>query len=310
MNIPKVSIIIPVYNTEAYVEETLRSIMNQTLQEIEIIVINDGSTDESLPIVINMSLLDSRIKIINQNNKGLSGARNAGIYASLGEYLYFMDSDDLLDKETLEDCYKLCKEKDLDFVFFDAEIFNYKNQYNLQLNYQRSHLIIPGSVDSGLNLLDLQLKNNVFTSSSCLNFINHQFIKTHNLYFFPGIIHEDQLFTFQLYSVATKVSCIQKSYFKRRIREDSIMTRHFTLSNMTGYFTVAHQLLINREMGSEQLKKTTDMFLTQMLNATSYNASTLPLRDRLFITKHFLKKYRRYVSLKSILRILFKDFIR
>ena len=221
-----------------------------------------------------------------------------------------MDSDDILDKEALEECHKVCKKMNLDFVYFDAEILNNKNQYNLNLNYQRTHLINSESMISGIDLLYLQIKNKVFTPSPCLNIINHRFFKSKELFFFPGIIHEDQLFTFQLYSVAGKVSCIQKPYFKRRIRDNSTMTQNFSLYNMKGYFTVTNQLLIQREVASEQLKTTTDIFLNQMLNATSYNASTLPFCDRLYVVKQFLIKYRSYVSLKSILRILFRGFIR
>ena len=310
MDLPKVSIIIPVYNTESYVEETIKSIQNQTLHEIEIIVVDDGSTDKSLEIINKLALADNRIFVFTQNNAGQSVARNSGTSHATGEFLYYMDSDDILDNEALEECYKVCKEKDLDFVFFDAEILNNNNPYNLKLNYRRSHLMDSDTVISGLELLNLQIKNKVFSPSPCLNFINHHFLKLKKLYFSPGIIHEDQLFTFQLYSVAGKVSCIQKPYFKRRIRDNSTMTQNFSLYNMKGYFTVTNQLLIQREVASEQLKTTTDIFLNQMLNATSYNASTLPFCDRLYVVKQFLIKYRSYVSLKSILRILFRSFIR
>lgn len=310
MVIPKVSVIIPIYNTESYVEEAIRSIQNQTLREIEIIVVNDGSTDKSLEIINNLALSDNRIFVFTQNNAGQSVARNSGTSRATGEYLYYMDSDDILDKEALEECHKVCKKMNLDFVYFDAEILNDNKQYNLGLNYQRTHMVNSDSVMSGINLLKLQIKNKVFTPSPCLNFINHHFLKSNKLFFFPGIIHEDQLFTFQLYSIAKKVSCIQKPYFKRRIRDNSTMTQNFSLTNMEGYFTVTNQLLIQRKLAPKQLKKTTDIFLNQMLNATSYNASTLPFCDRLYVVKQFLIKYRSYVSLKSILRILFRSFIR
>ena len=89
-----VSVIIPVYNTEEFVEEAVRSIMNQTLQEIEIIVINDGSTDGSLSIIERLAKEDKRIRTYTQQNQGLSATRNKGNEYAQGKYIYFMDSDD------------------------------------------------------------------------------------------------------------------------------------------------------------------------------------------------------------------------
>ena len=94
-----VSIIIPVYNTEEFVEEAVRSIMNQTLQDIEIIIINDGSTDNSLSIIRKLANEDDRIQIYSRENKGLSATRNQGIYIAKGKYQKFMDSDDYLEPD-------------------------------------------------------------------------------------------------------------------------------------------------------------------------------------------------------------------
>ena len=89
---PKVSVIIPVYNTEKYLEECLNSVENQTLEDIEIICVNDGSTDKSLEILNNHANKDSRIKVISQENGGLSHARNTGMKIAKGEYITFLDS--------------------------------------------------------------------------------------------------------------------------------------------------------------------------------------------------------------------------
>ena len=97
--------------------------MNQTLRELEIIIINDGSTDNSLQVVEELAAADSRIQVYSQTNQGLSMARNAGITHAHGRYIYFMDSDDLLEKDAMELCYNKCEEKELDFVFFDAQSF-------------------------------------------------------------------------------------------------------------------------------------------------------------------------------------------
>ncbi len=120
----KISIIIPVYNVNAYLQECLESILNQDLKEIEVICINDGSTDNSLEILKNYQKKDSRIIIINQENKGQGEARNAGIEAGKGEYLFFVDPDDYIEGNTLSKVYSFAKENNSDIVWFDYRTFN------------------------------------------------------------------------------------------------------------------------------------------------------------------------------------------
>ncbi len=106
----KVSVIIPVYNTENYLDETLQSLENQSLNEIEIVCVNDGSTDSSLTILRNHAKMDSRIKIVDQKNRGVSVARNHGVKCAKGKYVIFADSDDLLPYYACEKAYE-CAEK-------------------------------------------------------------------------------------------------------------------------------------------------------------------------------------------------------
>lgn len=116
----KVSIIIPVYNTGKYLAKCLSSCINQTLKEIEIIVINDGSTDNSLSIINKfMEAYPKRIKFINNANSGVGAARNFGIDIANGEYLWFLDSDDWLNIDALEKMYNLAKENNVDFIRCD-----------------------------------------------------------------------------------------------------------------------------------------------------------------------------------------------
>ena len=122
MNHPKVSVIIPVYNTEKYVKESVESIMQQTLQDIEIIIINDGSTDNSLSVINLLAQQDRRIIVYSQSNQGLSIARNTGLERVKGEFIYFMDSDDLLTNDALKTCYQECIAEQLDFVFLMLKV--------------------------------------------------------------------------------------------------------------------------------------------------------------------------------------------
>lgn len=112
----KVSIIIPVYNSDKYIENTIKSITNQSLSDIEIICINDGSTDNSKAILDKLSTLDNRIKVIHQENNGVSYTRNKGISIASGVYLGFVDSDDIVDSNMYETLYNKAKEFDCDIV--------------------------------------------------------------------------------------------------------------------------------------------------------------------------------------------------
>lgn len=114
----KVSVIIPVYNSAQYLTKCIESMLNQTLKEIEIICVDDGSTDESLAIIKNYKKLDSRIKILTQENKYAGVARNNGMRIAKGEYLFFLDSDDFSSDTLLEKVYFKGKDTNADVVFF------------------------------------------------------------------------------------------------------------------------------------------------------------------------------------------------
>lgn len=115
----KVSVIVPVYNVEKYIEECIRSIMEQTLEEIEIIIINDGSPDRSLEIVNRLMKEDQRIKVITKKNGGLSSARNVGIKMATGKYIQHIDGDDWVEKDFLKSMYEFAEKENLDILISD-----------------------------------------------------------------------------------------------------------------------------------------------------------------------------------------------
>lgn len=121
----KISVIIPVYNTSKYLKKCLDSVLNQSLKEIEVICVNDGSTDNSLKILKEFAQQDTRIKIINKCNGGLTTARNEGIKKATGEYCLNIDSDDWIEKDYFETLYKRAKRENLDMVISDI-IFDYE----------------------------------------------------------------------------------------------------------------------------------------------------------------------------------------
>ena len=304
MCIPKVSVIIPVYNTEKYVRQAVESILLQTLKDIEIIIVNDGSTDGSMTILEELAAQDERIKLFSQENQGQSAARNFATEKAKGKYIYFMDSDDFLEKDALQLCFEKAVNKNLDFVLFDAEILNPQDTTAIDLTYKRTQILNKEYIYTGNELLNTFIREHIFTPSPCLSFINTAFLRQQNLSFYPGIIHEDQLFTCKLYLNANKVMCIAKPFFKRRFRSDSTMTNRFAWKNMRGYLTVTAELLQYASKHPEY-KKLIDLFLSHMLDASVWQAHVLPLKEKIKLLPR-IAKHHQYIRLRTWLVLMLK----
>ena len=135
-----ISVIVPVYNSEKFLSDCIESLRNQSLKEIEMIFINDGSTDSSLKILREYEKIDSRIKVIDQKNSGPSAARNKGLDIAKGEYISFIDSDDWIDKDMYKEMYYIAKKNNSDAVISDMKVVNENKEayvkgitYNLEL---------------------------------------------------------------------------------------------------------------------------------------------------------------------------------
>lgn len=308
----KVSVIIPVYNTEAFVAEAVNSVRAQTFSNLEIIVVNDGSTDGSLQVLEELAREDSRIKLRSQANAGQSIARNNAIKLATGRYVYFMDSDDVIEPDTLAVCVKECEAQNLDFVFFDADILNKDSLLAVPLLYNRAGSVDEGVLYEGRAALDKQLRCRSYTPSPCLNLIRTDFLRTAQLHFYPGIIHEDQLFSALLYLQAQRVAYLRRTFFQRRFREESTMTRRFSWRNINGYLTVTDELLRFRKQRADAGQRCLiDTLLRQMLDAVVWNAYVLPAKQRvslLFLC--FRKQYGRYVSPRTMAGMLAKPLLR
>ena len=131
----KVSVILPVYNVEKYLKECLDSILNQTLQEIEVICVDDGSTDRSLEILREYEKKDKRVIVLTQENKGAGAARNKGLAIAKGEYLSFLDSDDFFASGMLEEAYRRCVEKKAQICVYQVLRYNEKTKETVYKSY-------------------------------------------------------------------------------------------------------------------------------------------------------------------------------
>lgn len=308
----KVSVIIPVYNTEQYIRQTLISACDQTLRNIEIICINDGSTDNSEEIIRECAKNDPRIKIIKELNSGQSVARNTGIINARGKYLYFLDSDDLIEPDTLEECYKLCEKGKYDFVTFDYDIYNPDNISTENImECDRSHFLFANIDYEGIDSLNLQLAEMSYTVLVQVLFINASFLRNIALSFKPSIIHEDQIFTTLLYLKAKKITYIESKLLHRRIRPNSTMTTSFSWKNVVGYLTVTDELIKAKTKLTPDAKQTIDILLSQMLDSViRWEAYKLPRKEIFSLLVICLKHYMRYIRYKSLFFLFIKLILR
>lgn len=219
----KISVIIPVYNGEKFIQECLDSITNQSLNEIEIICINDGSTDNTLDILNEYSSRDNRIKIITTENNGQGHARNLAINEAKGEYILFVDADDYIDLNSCGLLYSRAKSDDLDMLFF--QLTNYMevsgNIVNTDL-YDHKCLIDKGitehTVFNNSNFKDCLFKIPVCPVSKLYK---TEFLRENNLYFPENIIFEDNLLFYESYFKGNKFGFLEEHLYYRRRHNDS-----------------------------------------------------------------------------------------
>lgn len=221
--IPKVSIIVPVYNVEKYLRRCMDSIINQTLEEIEIIAVNDGSTDSSLSVLQEYENKDKRVKIINHMNLGVSYSRNIGIDVSTGKYILFVDSDDWISKDMCEEMYNKALENKSDIIMcsYVREFDSHSKEKNFGLDKEKVYekediellnrrLIGPigDELTNGEGLDSLGTIWAKLYKSDLIKNDNHRFIDLKEI----GSA-EDTLFNIVIFKNARKITFLNKSYY-------------------------------------------------------------------------------------------------
>jgi len=222
----KVSVIIPVYNVEKYLEQCLLSVINQTLDDIEIICVDDGSTDNSSNILKDYSKKDSRVKVIRQKNAGLGAARNTGLKYVKGEYISFIDSDDWFDEKALEHLYFEAVSKDTDIIIFKMKTFNEDTGEVSNTFYYDLSAVSEYFTNSTYNYRDFGKKFFEMTVNAYNKLYKRDFLERINLKFPEGYIFEDHTFFFESMLNAKKVLLSDNYFIFRRIRDDSIITSY------------------------------------------------------------------------------------
>jgi glycosyltransferase involved in cell wall biosynthesis len=241
LNQPEISVIIPVYNVEKFIHACIDSVLAQTFRAYEIILVDDGATDQCPAICDAYAKAHEQICVIHQKNGGLSAARNTGLAAAQGTYVYFLDSDDLIVPHALQTLFDIAQSKEADAVFFEASVIDesgrsmnhpgYTNYYNRTVLYDTCR---PGK-----QLFRDMLQNGDYLPAVPLIFLRRAAVK----HAFTPILHEDELFTPKLlYSIERACTC-EDALYVRRVRSASITTEEKNHRHFCGMATAARELM-------------------------------------------------------------------
>lgn len=223
----KVSVIVPVYNTEKYLTECIDSLLNQTLDKVEIILVDDGSSDNSGRIIDEYAENYSNVVALHQKNQKQGAARNYGLSVAKGEYIAYIDSDDYLTLDALEKLYTLANRKRLDAVSYDAQPFYEEgvNSNGLETLYDRSSMNIDfDKVWKGSEYWNENYRKGGAFINPCFMFCRREFLQQNHFEFQPDVFYEDNEFGMKIYLCAKRFMCLPIKFYCRRYRADSTMT--------------------------------------------------------------------------------------
>ncbi len=304
MSHPLVSIIVPSYNVERYIEECIESLLNQTYTHTEIIVIDDGSKDATVYL---LKQYKDKIKVIaHDNNKGQGARRNEGIKEAKGKYLYFVDSDDWIEPDTIEESVKQLEQTDADLVRFNGRSFHDGNAGpESEGDYTFSHQLEDRKVYQQEEAL--QKNRKTFSASPCLYLVKKELIVTHNLYFLEGVLHEDEYFTTRLFTVLETMTYLNKAFYHRRYRAASTMTENTRIHKVKSFdsylevFKGLEEVYRSPELSENQkvfVKRQLLSIYHGLMKAQTYNLNNkkidpsgmITLKDKVFLTAARLKQ--------------------
>lgn len=284
INSPILSIIVPVYNVEKYIRQCIESLINQDINNYEIIVVNDGTTDSSISIVNSFN--NKKIRIINKQNGGLSSARNEGIKNANGKYIAFVDSDDFIAfKEAYKEMVDIAIEQDFDIVVGKA-LWYYSD--SKVLNREKYKKIFEKNSMSSKDYLKKSIENNRIYTPVCFNIYRRELLVDNNILFKEGILHEDELFTHKILLKANKIALYPKEFYMYRQREGSIMNTEMTEKRVNDIFNICSELYNEfLEIKDYELKRLLINNTAMLIFSTVYKFKIkhIPIKNKIIMFK-------------------------
>lgn len=316
----KLSIIIPIYNVKSYLRQCVDSVLTQTYQELEIILVDDGSTDGSGKIVDEIcstpngliSSLPHCLKCIHKPNGGLSDARNAGLKVATGEYVAFLDSDDVyLLNDGLEQLMTLAHDEQPDVLLFQA-VDVYPNHQSIRKAYDEAWI----ATHNGMEVFHQLVRTQSFNMSACFQLVRRNLLEQHQIYFEKGLLSEDVDWSLRLWQYVDKVRAINLPLYGYQHREGSISTT-YTIRNLRSYEHIfAKFILLYKErvvdVATESYWQTTMGYLAQMYTSCLYAYGQIAREDKseaYAILKRYATLLEHSISIKSERVILLKRYI-
>ena len=279
----KISVIVPVYKTEKYLERCVDSILGQAVEEMEVILIDDGSPDGCPQICDRYRDTDSRIIVIHQNNRGLSAARNAGLKIALGEYIVYVDSDDHLLENCLKPMYELAHSNDIDILIGRPTL-------RLPVDHARWNNGVPMNKalkSEDMLILLLQRNNIKFSVWRCI--YRREVIIRNGIYFKEGIVHEDEQWTPRVYLAADRVMHSEIYHYCYNTRGPSITRRNDRTQNGLDLIGTCKEMeKFYKGVENKELKKYLNDYLGNLyiyasIHCGLYNKGVIKFSDRLFV---------------------------
>lgn len=291
-----ISIILPTYNMEEYLAECLDSIVNQTYKDLEIICVNDASTDNSVVIMQEYAKKDSRIKIINnERNRGLGGARNAGFEVAQGEYVMCVDTDDKLDLRAIELMHKTLKENNADMAFCDMLLYNNDDKtVNVEKPFHDKALS-----KNNIFCLPDRLYDFTYIWPSTNKMYRKTVIDDNNIRFFENILYEDHTFYYTFLSCSKKVCYVSEPLYVYRIkRQDSIM--HESTPRVFEIFTMLDKIsdVIYRVFPTEIATTVMPRLAVRLIWERTWHLSGKTKKQFIKTARKYLSKYSKKDLLK------------
>ena len=269
MDSPKVSVIVPVFNSEDLLGNCLESIENQSLKDIEIICVDDGSSDGSFDILNQFSSKDARFKIYQQENSGAGSARNKGIEESCGEYILFVDSDDYIESETCEMLYEQASRLDCDLILFNS-MRHFSNDRNLALIHFKKN----DEINYQIRVFDYEyFRDRIFDGEYGViwnKLYKSSFIRDNNITFPKHKIYNDVEFHIKTTLLAKKISYVDGTFYHyNRSGHASLQTSFVKTSNAMVFFDVLYGLvdfLVEVDMFDEFRKEFINFTIFELRN--------------------------------------------
>ena len=298
----RLSVIIPVYNVKLYLRQCVDSVLAQTYQDLQVILVNDGSTDSSGILCDQLAQQDSRIQVVHKQNGGLSDARNAGLKVATGDYVAFLDSDDVyLLSDGLAQLMALAQAEQPDVLLFQA-VDVYPNHQSVRKAYDEDYM----ATHTGTEVFAQLVRTQSFNMSACFQLIRRELLEQNQLYFEEGLLSEDVDWSLRLWRHVSKVRAINLPLYGYQHREGSISTT-YTIRNLRSYehiFAKFVQLYKERvvEAAAELYWQTVMGYLAQMYTSCIYAYGQISSANR-NEAKNILTKYVQLldysVSIKS-----------